>query len=52
MSSNAIIKVEGLSKHYLINKAQQAKSDTLYGSLINTVKNVKQKKQNSWTANR
>ena len=34
MSNNTIIKVEGLSKHYLLNKNAMPKSDTLYGNFI------------------
>lgn len=48
MSQNSIIKVEGLSKKYLLNKNAMQKSDTLYGSFINGLKNAKnltQKKQ-------
>jgi lipopolysaccharide transport system ATP-binding protein len=48
MSKNSIIKVEGLSKKYLLNKSAMQKSDTLYGSFINGLKNAKnltQKKQ-------
>jgi lipopolysaccharide transport system ATP-binding protein len=48
MSKNSIIKVEGLSKKYLLNKSAIQKSDTLYGSFINGLKNAKnltQKKQ-------
>ena len=41
MSNNTIIKVEGLSKQYLINKSQQPKADTLYGNVINGLKNIK-----------
>jgi lipopolysaccharide transport system ATP-binding protein len=41
MSNNSIIKVEGLSKHYLLNKNMAQKSDTLYGSFINGLKNIK-----------
>lgn len=41
MSSDAIIKVEGLSKHYLLNKSVEQKSDTLYGNFINGIKNLK-----------
>ena len=41
MANDTIIKVEGLSKHYLLNKQQQAKSDTLYGSVISSFKNIK-----------
>lgn len=41
MSNNTIIKVEGLSKHYLLNKNQTQKSDTLYGDFINGLKNIK-----------
>lgn len=39
--SNTIIKVEGLSKHYLLNKSAAQKSDTLYGNFINGIKNLK-----------
>lgn len=48
MSHQSIIKVEGLSKHYLLNKNPMQKSDTLYGNFINGLKNIKhitQKKQ-------
>ena len=41
MSSNAIIKVEGLSKQYLLNKSTLPKSDTLYNNLWNGLKNIK-----------
>lgn len=41
MSSNSIIKVEGLSKHYLLNKSEMPKSDTLYGNFINGLRNIK-----------
>ena len=41
MSKNSIIKVEGLSKKYLLNKSALQKSDTLYGSFINGLKNAK-----------
>lgn len=41
MSKDPIIKVEGLSKQYILNKAATAQSDTLYGSLWNTFKNVR-----------
>lgn len=41
MSNNFIIKVEGLSKQYLLNKNLGPKSDTLYGSFITGLKNVK-----------
>jgi lipopolysaccharide transport system ATP-binding protein len=48
MGKNTIIKVEGLGKKYLLNKNVMQKSDTLYGSFINGLKNAKkltQKKQ-------
>lgn len=41
MSKNTIIKVEGLSKKYLLNKSALQKSDTLYGTFINGLKNAK-----------
>lgn len=41
MSNNPIIKVEGLSKHYLLNKSTVQKNDTLFGSLVSGVKNIK-----------
>lgn len=41
MSNGPIIKVEGLSKQYLLNKSAAPKSDTLYGNLWNGVKNLK-----------
>lgn len=41
MSNNPIIKVEGLSKHYLLNKNTVQKNDTLFGSLVSGVKNIK-----------
>ncbi len=46
--SNSIIKVEGLSKHYLLNKSVPNKSDTLYGNFIDgfkSIKNIGQKKE-------
>ena len=36
-----IIKVEGLSKKYLLNKTLSAKSDTLFGTFLNGMKNLK-----------
>jgi len=36
-----IIKVEGLSKRYKLNKNAEPKSDTLYGSFIHGLKNMK-----------
>ena len=56
MSNNTIIKVEGLSKHYLLNKNATPKSDTLYGNFIEGLKNIKnitQKKQTEdfWALN-
>ena len=39
--SNSIIKVEGLSKHYLLKKSVPNKSDTLYGNFIDGFKNIK-----------
>lgn len=56
MSSNIAIKVEGLSKKYLLNKSGVSKSDTLYGNFINGLKNAKnigQKKQTEefWALN-
>ncbi len=41
MSKEAIIKVEGLSKQYLLNKSAAPKSDTLYGNVWNGIKNIK-----------
>jgi lipopolysaccharide transport system ATP-binding protein len=41
MAKNTIIKVEGLSKHYLLNKSAEQKSDTLYGNFFNGIKNLK-----------
>jgi lipopolysaccharide transport system ATP-binding protein len=56
MSNNTIIKVEGLSKHYLLNKNATHKSDTLFGNFIEGLKNIKnitQKKQTEdfWALN-
>jgi lipopolysaccharide transport system ATP-binding protein len=42
MSSDTVIKVEGLSKHYILNKQAQQKSDTLYENFIHGLKNIKQ----------
>src|SRR6201988_99171 len=52
MSKNTIIKVEGLSKHYLLNNAVE-KSDTLYGHLLSGVKNITRKKERTdfWALN-
>src|ERR1051325_3266629 len=41
MSNETVIKVEGLSKHYLINSNLQERSDTLYGNVINNIKSLK-----------
>lgn len=41
MSSNTIIKVENLSKMYLLNKTNSQNSDTIYGSMIQNLKNIK-----------
>ena len=41
MGKNTIIKVEGLSKHYLLNKSAVQKNDTLYGNFVNGIKNLK-----------
>jgi lipopolysaccharide transport system ATP-binding protein len=49
MSNNPIIKVEGLSKKYLLNKNSIQKSDTLYGSFINGLKNAKSLTQKTQT---
>jgi lipopolysaccharide transport system ATP-binding protein len=49
MSNQTIIKVEGLSKHYLLNKNPMLKSDTLYGNFINGLKNIKQLTQKKQT---
>lgn len=45
MSNDSIIKVEGLSKKYLLNKSAAPKSDTLYGSVMSFFKNLTQKKE-------
>ncbi len=41
MGNNTIIKAEGVSKKYLLNKSAKAQSDTLYGNFMNTFKNLK-----------
>lgn len=41
MAKETVIKVEGLGKHYLLNKEVMPKSDTLYGTFINNLKNIK-----------
>ncbi len=41
MSNNTIIKVEGLSKQYLLNKSASPKSDTLFDNVLTGVKNIK-----------
>ena len=41
MTKNTVIKVEGLSKQYILNKSAGPKSDTLYGSFLNGLRNVK-----------
>ena len=56
MSNNTIIKAEGLSKHYLLNKNATPKSDTLFGNFIEGLKNIKnitQKKETEdfWALN-
>lgn len=48
MAGSSIIKVEGLSKQYLLNKDELPKSDTLYGSFLNglrSLKNIAKKKE-------
>jgi lipopolysaccharide transport system ATP-binding protein len=41
VSNEPIIKVEGLSKKYLLNKTGIPKSDTLYGNIRNSLQNFK-----------
>jgi len=41
VSNNTIIKVEGLSKQYLLNKSASPKSDTLFDNVLTGVKNIK-----------
>src|ERR1041384_1179470 len=41
MSKNVIIKAEGISKQYLLQKNREQKSDTLFGNFVNSIKNVK-----------
>jgi lipopolysaccharide transport system ATP-binding protein len=41
MSKESIIKVEGLSKRYLLNRNAAPKSDTLYGNLWTGIKKLK-----------
>jgi len=41
VSKNTIIKVEGLSKQYLLNKSALPKSDTLFDNVLTGVKNIK-----------
>lgn len=41
MSGNPIIKVEGLSKQYILNKNAVEKSDTLYGNLVSNLKGLR-----------
>ena len=41
MSKNTVIKVEGLSKKYLLNKNSSLKSDTFYGNFLNSLRNIK-----------
>jgi len=41
VSKSSIIKVENLSKHYLLNKNVVQKSDTLFGSFIGGLKDIK-----------
>jgi len=43
MSKNIVIKVENLSKLYLLNEYHQTKSDTLSGTLLNSLKQAKSK---------
>jgi ABC-type polysaccharide/polyol phosphate transport system ATPase subunit len=45
MSNNTIIKVEGLSKKYMLNKNVGLKNDTLYGNIFNFFKNLTHKKE-------
>ncbi len=41
MSNNPIIKAEGLSKKYILNKNTSVPSDTLYGNIITGVKGLR-----------
>ncbi len=41
MGNNTIIKVEGLSKQYLLNKNNAPKSDTLFGNVMSGIRNLK-----------
>lgn len=41
MSKDTVIKVENLSKQYLLNKSARPKSDTLYGNVFNNLKAIK-----------
>ncbi len=41
MSKQTVIKVEGLSKKYLLTKNAETKSDTFYGSVFNSIRNIK-----------
>ena len=49
MGSGTIIKVEDLSKQYLLKKNAALKSDTLYGSFFNSFRNIKRITQRSET---
>lgn len=53
MSSNPIIKVDGLSKHYLLDSNVGNRSDTLYGHLLSGVRNFTKKKERTdfWALN-
>lgn len=56
MASNVAIKVEGLSKQYLLNKLGVPKSDTLYGSMMAGLRNIKNitsksKREEFWALN-
>jgi lipopolysaccharide transport system ATP-binding protein len=53
MGNNPIIKVEGVSKHYMLNKSISLKSDTLFDSFMKGLKNLKaytpnKKKEEFW----
>src|SRR3954467_6778199 len=41
MGKEAIIKAEGLSKQYLLNKNNVPKSDTLFGNVMAGIRNLK-----------
>ena len=45
MSNDVVIKVEGLSKKYILNKSHKNRADTLYGQILGSIKGIGSKNE-------